>query len=97
MLHGAFVASYSIWQYEKILATVQPVETPSGYSLGAGMVVNAIIGTLGIAVSVYLARSFVQMLQQTSVGRACMSILHRRFRSGCVRGFEKRNTREVVS
>lgn len=59
ILLGAFVAIYSIWQHKKILATIRPVEIPNGYSLGAGMVVNAIVGILGIALSVYLVWSFV--------------------------------------
>ena len=59
ILLAAFVALYSIWQHKRILKTIRPAEIPSGYNLGAGMVVNGIIGILGIALSIYLTRSFI--------------------------------------
>jgi putative membrane protein len=59
VLLAAAMAIYSIWQHKKILRTLRPAEIPRGYNLFAGVVVNAIIGMLGLALSVYLARGFV--------------------------------------
>ena len=59
VLLAATMAIYSIWQHKRILRTLRPVEIPRGYNLFAGIVVNAIIGVLGLALSVYLARGFV--------------------------------------
>lgn len=59
ILLAAFAALYSVWQHKRILRTIRPVEIPSGYNLGAGMVVNSIIGILGIALSLYLIRGFM--------------------------------------
>ncbi len=59
ILLASFVALYSIWQHLRILKTIRPIEIPSGYNLNAGMVVNGILGILGIALSFYLARGFI--------------------------------------
>jgi putative membrane protein len=59
VLLAAFVAIYSIWQHKRILKTIRPVEIPAGYNLNAGMVVNGIIGILGIALSIFLTRGFI--------------------------------------
>ena len=59
VLLATFIALYSIWQHKRILKTLRLVEVPAGYNLNAGMVVNGIIGILGIALSIYLTRSFV--------------------------------------
>ena len=59
VLLAAAMAIYSIWQHKKILRTLRPAEIPRGYNLFAGIVVNAIIGALGFALSAYLARGFV--------------------------------------
>lgn len=59
ILLGAFIAFYSIWQHKRILKTIRPEEIPYGYDLGGGMVVNGIIGILGIVLSIYLTRGFV--------------------------------------
>ena len=59
VLLAAFMAIYSIWQHKRVLKTLRPVEIPTGYNLFAGVVVNGIIGVLGIAISAYLARGFI--------------------------------------
>ena len=59
VLLGALIAIYSIWQHKRILKTVRSVEIPAGYHLNAGMVVNGIIGVLGIALSIYLTYGFI--------------------------------------
>jgi putative membrane protein len=59
ILLAAFLAIYSIWQHKRILKTLSPAEIPAGYNIFVGIVVNGIIGILGIALSAYLARGFV--------------------------------------
>jgi inner membrane protein YidH len=59
VLLAAFIAIYSIWQHKRILKTMRPVEIPAGYNSNAGMVVNGIIGILGIALSIYLTYGFI--------------------------------------
>ena len=58
VLLAAGLAIYSIWQYKRILKTLQPSEIPVGYNPLAGIAANAVVGVLGIALSVYLARGF---------------------------------------
>jgi hypothetical protein len=53
------IAFFSIWQHLRILKIIPPTDIPTGYTIGAGMIVNAIVGLLGIAVSLYLANGFV--------------------------------------
>jgi len=59
VLLGALVALYSAWQHRKLLLTFRPVEIPPGYNRRGGMLVNAIIGLLGITLSVYLTSGFI--------------------------------------
>lgn len=59
ILLASCVAIFSIWQHKKILKTLHSVEIPAGYNHRAGMVVNGIIGILGIALCFYLTRGFV--------------------------------------
>jgi putative membrane protein len=59
VLLSAVVAFFSIWQHLRILKIIPPTDIPTGYTIGAGMIVNAIVGLLGIAVSLYLANGFV--------------------------------------
>lgn len=55
---AAVLAVYSICQHKSILKTLRPVEIPLGYNPNVGMFVNAIIGFIGLALSLYLARGF---------------------------------------
>jgi len=59
ILLAAFVALFSTWQHRRILKTIRPVEIPRGYYIGAGMMVNGIVGVLGIVLSIYLTRDFM--------------------------------------
>lgn len=59
ILLASFVALYSVLQHKRILKTIRPVEIPSGYNAHAGMIVNALVGILGIALIVYLTRGFI--------------------------------------
>ena len=59
ILLASFVVIYSIWQHKQILKTLRSTEIPMGYNLLAGMIVNGIIGILGIALCVYLTRGFM--------------------------------------
>jgi putative membrane protein len=59
ILLASFVAVYSVWQHKQILKTIRPIEIPTGYNLRVGMFVNALIGFLGIALIIYLARGFL--------------------------------------
>lgn len=58
ILLAAYIAIYSVFQHKRILKTIRSVEIPAGYNLKAGMFLNSIIGILGIAVTIYLARGF---------------------------------------
>lgn len=59
ILLAAFVALFSVWQHRQVLKTLRPVEIPHGYMRGAGMLVNGLIGILGLALGFYLARGFL--------------------------------------
>ena len=59
VLLAVFIAAFSIWQHRRLLRTLNPQEIPTGYSLYAGMLVNGIIGVLGIALSAYLVIGFL--------------------------------------
>ena len=59
VLLAAFMSIYSIVQHKRILRTLRAAEIPERYNLRAGVVVNALIGGLGLALSAYLARGFV--------------------------------------
>ena len=59
VLLAAFIAVYSILQHKRVLETLREPEIPRGYNLNAGIVVNGIIGLLGVALSIYLARGFI--------------------------------------
>jgi putative membrane protein len=59
ILFASAVALYSVWQHRRILKTIQPTEIPSGYYVAAGMIVNVILGLLGIALGIYLSLGFL--------------------------------------
>jgi len=59
VLLAVFIAIYSIWQHKRVLRSLKPAEIPPGYSLFTGIIVNAIIGALGIFLSAYLAKEFI--------------------------------------
>jgi hypothetical protein len=59
VLLAVFMSIYSIVQHRRVLRTLRPVEIPEGYNLWSGVVVNVLIGGLGLALSVYMARGFM--------------------------------------
>ena len=59
VLLSAVIAFFSIWQHLRILKMIPPTDIPTGYTLGAGMIVNGIVGLLAIVVSLYLANGFI--------------------------------------
>lgn len=59
VLLAAFMVIYSILQHKRILKSLPPSDIPTGYNLYAGVLVNASVGFVGIALSIYLAQGFV--------------------------------------
>ena len=59
VLFAVLMTAFSIWQYTRVLKTLHPTDIPAGYSLSAGIVVNSIVGLLGIVLSTYIARGFI--------------------------------------
>jgi hypothetical protein len=53
------IAVCSVVQHRRLGRTLRPVEVPSGYNLYIGILLNGIIGVLGVAVMGYLATGFV--------------------------------------
>ena len=59
ILLGIFVTLYSIWQHQKILRTLRPLEIPQAYNLRMGMLTNGILGFLGIILCLYILLGFI--------------------------------------
>jgi len=59
ILLATFLCLYSIQQHRRILRSIRSIEIPEGYNLKMGMITNALIGSLGLLLSVYLFRGFV--------------------------------------
>lgn len=59
VLLAAVVALFSIWQFRKVLKGISAVEIPEGYNIWVGMLVNGVVGLLGLALSIYLLRGFI--------------------------------------
>lgn len=59
ILLAAFAAIYSGWQHKRILRTIGPTEIPAGYNVRTGMIINGLVGILGIILSLYLVRGFI--------------------------------------
>ena len=59
VLLATVIAFYSVIQHKRILKTIRPIEIPGGYDLRSGMILNSIVGVLGIAINIYLTRSFL--------------------------------------
>ncbi|MGW8247509.1 MAG: YidH family protein [Acidiferrobacterales bacterium] len=56
---AALLAFYSIWQHKQVIKNLKPNEIPVGYNLSLGIVLNAIIGGLGVILSAYLVVGFL--------------------------------------
>lgn len=54
VLLGALSAAASILQYRKVLVSLKPVEIPDGYRTHNGVMVNAAVALLGVALTLYL-------------------------------------------
>ncbi|MDX1811233.1 MAG: DUF202 domain-containing protein [Gammaproteobacteria bacterium] len=59
VLLAVFIAVLSIFQYRRVLKSLHPEEIPPGYSLSTGVLVNGVVGILGIILSTYLGRGFI--------------------------------------
>ena len=54
ILLSSFVAFHSSWQHRKILRSIRPIEIPEGYNRNTGMLVNDIVGLLGLVLGLYI-------------------------------------------
>ncbi|MCB9493873.1 MAG: DUF202 domain-containing protein [Desulfobacteraceae bacterium] len=52
---ASWISIYSIIQHKKIIKSLKESEIPYGYSLFTGMIVNSIIGLLGLCLGFYLS------------------------------------------
>jgi putative membrane protein len=59
ILLASYIALHSSWQHKQILKTIRPAEIPEGYQLGTGIVVNVLLGLLGLVLSLYLTRGIM--------------------------------------
>ena len=59
ILLASLIAFYSSWQHKQVLNSIRPEELPSGYNLGAGIIVNNIVGLLGAVLSAYIIYGFI--------------------------------------
>jgi putative membrane protein len=59
VLLAALLAFHSVFQHKKVLRTLTPAEIPQGYNLHVGMLTNAIIGFLGLLLTVHLLTGFL--------------------------------------
>ncbi|ADW17625.1 protein of unknown function DUF202 [Desulfobulbus propionicus DSM 2032] len=56
ILLGSLTSAMAVWQYRKILRTLNPEEIPTGYLTSLGAWANQIVAVLGLALTVYLFR-----------------------------------------
>lgn len=54
VLLGAVMAVVSIIQYNKVLATLKPIEIPHAYWIRIGVLSNAVVAVLGFVLILYL-------------------------------------------
>ena len=59
ILLASFISLYSVWQHKNILQSIRDFDIPGGYNLHAGMIVNGLLGALGIVLSIYIMRGFL--------------------------------------
>jgi putative membrane protein len=58
LLLSSLVSFFSIIQYRKVIASLQPAEIPPGYQLWGAALVNAIVGFMALIMVAYLTYSF---------------------------------------
>ncbi|TAK42521.1 MAG: DUF202 domain-containing protein [Betaproteobacteria bacterium] len=51
---GALTSAAAISQFRKLLRGLKPVEIPAGYRVNLGMLANAAVAVLGLALTAYL-------------------------------------------
>jgi len=54
ILFGAFIEIYSVLQHRHFLATLHEMDIPAGYNTKAAMVINAVVGFMGVMLCLYL-------------------------------------------
>ncbi|MGD1984715.1 MAG: DUF202 domain-containing protein [Chromatiaceae bacterium] len=59
ILMASFLAAYSAIQHRRILASLKPIEIPPGYNIAMSMLVNIVVGILGLLLMLYLVRGFL--------------------------------------
>lgn len=59
ILLATFIAIYSIVQFRRVIKTLKPEEIPVGYNPRLGIGTNAVVGILGLMLSVYLLHGFL--------------------------------------
>jgi inner membrane protein YidH len=59
ILLASYTALSSIQQHRRVLRTLKSVEIPAGYNIHLVVVTNAVVGVLGILLSLYLFRQFL--------------------------------------
>jgi len=58
---ASIIAFFSVFQHLQILKSLKPNEIPEGYNRLAGVVVNMVIGLLGLVISIYLAHHYIKL------------------------------------
>lgn len=51
---GAFIEIYSVIQHKHFMNTLHAEDIPGGYNIKASMIINAIVGFMGVMLCVYL-------------------------------------------
>lgn len=59
ILIASALSIHSIIQHKRLLQTLQPAEIPARYDLRAGMFVNGVVATVGVALGLYLSLGLV--------------------------------------
>jgi len=59
ILLAAFLAGYSALQHRRFLKTLHPAEIPERYNVTLGIIVNALVAVLGVALTVYVFRGII--------------------------------------
>lgn len=55
---GVYIELFSILQHRAVLKSLEESESPANYNRNMGMVVNAVVGAMGVMLSLYLAWGF---------------------------------------
>lgn len=55
---ASLISFYLTWQHIHLIRTIPKYEIPKGYNIYTGVVINSIIGFLGVIISVYLTLGY---------------------------------------